>query len=103
MTKRQVSCLFVALVFATMGSGRANAQFFNDVVNAIGGAIDSGVKTITAPAQTVVNAAGAAVGLNQPSDIFKPYSDLGRAAGNTVTAATNVASAPENFLYSQGA
>jgi hypothetical protein len=79
----------------------AQADFFGDVARTIGGVVSTGVQITTAPYETVINAAGAAVGLNQPADIFKPYANLGRAAGNTVAAATSVATAPSNFLYEQ--
>lgn len=75
--------------------------FFGNVVNAVGGAVNTAVHVFTAPTETVINAAGAAVGLNKPSDIFTPYSSLGVSAGNTVAAATSVAAAPADFLYQQ--
>jgi hypothetical protein len=88
-------------VFVALLSWQANAQLWNDVVKAVGGVIDSSVHVVTAPTETVINAARAATGGAPASAIFNPYSDLGKAAGNTLPAAVNVANAPANFLYNQ--
>src|SRR5437870_5417611 len=77
----------------------AHANILDDIGDAIGGEADTAVQVVTAPAKTVINAAGAAIGQNKPSAIFQPYKDLGKAAGDTLAAGTNVVTAPEEFLY----
>jgi hypothetical protein len=98
---KRIACTSLVLAVLLVRPASLHAQFFKDLVKAAGGAVNTATKVVTAPAATVINAAGAVVGANDASAIFRPYSDLGKAAGGTVAAATNLVSNPSDFLYQQ--
>ncbi len=72
---------------------------FDDIGNAIGGAVTAATQVVTAPARVVINTAQVVAGQAQPSAIYSPFQQLGTTAGNAVQGAAQLAAAPQRFLF----
>jgi hypothetical protein len=72
-----------------------------DVVRGAGDVAETGWRAATAPAEAVINTGKKATGIGRPESAFKPFKDLGRSAGNTIEGATQLISAPQQYIYNE--
>ena len=76
-----------------------NAGLLDDVGNFAGNALDMGGKVVTAPIKSVANTAKAATGDGGIKDIYQPYRELGRSAGNTLASGADLVRNPQETIY----
>lgn len=93
--------LCFTLLLLALSVTRTNAQFLGDVIKAAGNVVNTGVKVVTAPAETIINTGRVVTGSAPPSQIYKPYQDLASSAGRSVSNVNQVASDPQRFLFNR--
>lgn len=79
--------------------GMAIGGILDDVGNFAGNALDMGGKIATAPIESVANTAKAVTGNGSIRDIYQPYRELGRTAGNTVASGVDLVANPRETIY----
>lgn len=76
----------------------ANAQFWNDIKNAVGDIATTTVKTMTAPTEVLINTGKVVTGNGNASDIYKPIQQVAAQTGNATVSTVSVLSQPQTFF-----
>src|SRR5438477_2191839 len=98
--RRWKTCIVcVAVIYAATARICCFAGLFDDVKNAVGGAVNTAANVATAPTKVVINAAQVATGNAPPTAVYQPYLDVAKASGATIQATTSAAVAPQQEIY----
>lgn len=94
--KRKLSGLFLMLAIYC---NTVSAQIWKPLTDAVGSVANVAVKTVTAPHEAVINAARAATGNANASEIYRPYQELANATGRSVSVTTEAVTDPQRYLF----
>lgn len=93
---RHIVCLIAS---ALLFSSAFPQSFLHKIRDAAGDVASTGWKATIAPYQAIANAGNAVIGNGNASDIYRPYQDLARSSGNSVSSTLNVINQPQQALY----
>jgi hypothetical protein len=95
--KRYSTALIVSLCL--LFTINVSAQPWKKVIHVLGKVVETSVKVVTAPTETVVKAGGVVIGVNKPQDILDPIKNVAKTGGSAIKDAADVVIDPQRKLY----
>ena len=97
--RNRAYCMKTVMIALVLHSSIVFGGVLEDVGSFIGKALDMGQKITTAPVKTVINTAKTVTGDGSIKDIYQPYREIARSAGNTIESASDLVTNPQDTIY----